>query len=192
MGPTGGVVQVFFNTRKPFYVPEQTTRRGTTNFRVFVNPEDKYLLPLTGNKKTDLDRIAQSILRMQTTKQVYDQHGDLGMYEIRNDAPLPLQAKALAREFLFGGKGFKRTGWPAEFRDVNPAFEENLFADLGVFNWTDWAKKGYLDSVWWGTGSGPFHGEEEVTVYDPRRLKIGSIVHRNTEDAGPMRARRHW
>ena len=191
-GPEGGVVEVTFNTRKPFYVPESATAAGKTAFKVFVNPEEKYLVPMTGNKKVDTDQIALAIEKMRTTQELFRNEGHLPQHSVSRDSPLPIQAKALAREFIFGGQGFTREGWSYEFREINPAFEEEAFTVLHWGTWQEWAAKGYLDSVWWGAGSGPFHGEAEVTVFDPRKLRVGSIVYMNRPDLPIPRARRRW
>jgi hypothetical protein len=193
MGPTAGVVEVIFNLRKPFFVHDKSTAQGIVNFGAFVNPEDKYLVPLTNNKVENMRIIANTITHMKTTYKVMEEAGNLGQGSNR-DAPVAIQAKSLAREFVFGGNGFARLGWPIQFRDVNPSFEETLYANLRHSTWKEWADKGYIDSVWWEHGTGAFHGESEVTVFDPRRLRVGSIVYLNSEQGtgGVSRARRRW
>lgn len=179
-GPTGGVVEVLFNARKPFFVPESATLNGMTYFRVFVDPEYKRLIPLTNNLEQNVGMIADAISNMQTARKLVSTGDSLGVADGKaRKAPIAVQAKILAREFVYGSTGFTRTGWPIQFRNTNPVFGEEHFATLGAFDWAKWAQKGYLDSVWWGQGGGPFHGEEEVSVFDPRMLRVGRIVHRN-------------
>jgi hypothetical protein len=75
-----------------------------------------------------------------------------------------------------------RSGWPYPFREANPDFQETHLTTIGPFEWSKWAKKGYLDSIWWETGSGPFHGEQEVSVFNPKLLTISKIVFTNDEN----------
>lgn len=177
---TAGVVEVYFHTRRPFFVPSAHTGSGKTRYKTFVNPEDKYLLPLTGVGKTDVDKIALTIEKLTTTKQVFELNGNLGSYALKG--PMSIQCKQLAHMFLFGGKGYTLNGWPLAYRKANEVFNEDPFTILGPFRWNEWAEKGYLDSVWWGPGNGPFHGEDEVTVFDPKRIRVGSVIYRTKSD----------
>jgi hypothetical protein len=182
-GPNAGVVEVLFHTRKPIFVKETDTLAGNTHYKAFVDPENKTLTILGPNKQENINKIASTIEQLKTAQQIYKTKGGLGAFDLKpRTYPLPIQAKILAKEFIDGGPGIIRTGWPNQFRDANPAFEEPHFTTIGTFHWSKWAEKGYLDSIWWETGTGPFHGEQEVSVFNPKLLTINKIVFTNDKN----------
>jgi hypothetical protein len=176
-----GVVEVIFHARKPIFIPETQTAAGKSYFKAFVDPENKRLTVLGDDKEENIRKIALVIANLKTAHQIFNQSGGLGLHGLSERSyPLPIQAKILAKEFVNGMKGCYRTGWPIQFRKANPVFEEDHMTTLGPFKWHDWAKKGYLDSVWWESKgevfAGPFHGEAEVSVFNPKLLRVGNIV----------------
>lgn len=188
-GPDGGVVEVFFNVRKPFQIPAEQTARGKTVFTCFVHPEEKYLVPLSGDRKRDMDQVARIIESLVGVSRQHQEDGAIHhlLWENR-DKPVWMQAKKLA-QLMFIPQGYRIDGWPSDYTRYGEGYAEPIFAKIGPNDWKTWANKGYLDSVWWGHGSGPFHGEDEVTVFSPGRLRVGSVVFRNRGDDPIPRAR---
>lgn len=175
LGPAGGVVEAHFAPRKPLHQTEATVK-------AFVNPEDRCLVPLTGDRRHDMALVARTVAHMKTAREVFDHEGAIHarLHEDR-DKPLEAQARKLA-QLMFIPTAGPMDAWPEAYQHVNPAFRDGLFATLGPGRWEEWAARGYLDSVW-------LPGEE-VVVFDPRRVRVGAVVHRNAPDDPIPRARR--